>query len=397
MWQQVKNYYHLAQAIIASIYYGFPGRKLHVIGVTGTDGKTTTTNIIYHIFKTAEKKVSMISTISAVIGGASYDTGFHTTTPSAFAVQKYLRKAVDEGSDYMILEVTSHALDQYRAWGIPFAAAALTNVTHEHLDYHKTYDNYLRSKMRLLEQADICLINKDDQSFEKIHISKRKVVTYGLGKDADLNPEVFPFKTSLHGVFNQYNCLAAIGVARSFNIDDTIIRDALRTVSQLTGRDEVVYDKDFTVIIDFAHTPNALEQILKTVTKEYGKHGRIIHVFGSAGQRDASKRPLMGKYSWEYANITIVTAEDPRDEPVEKITDDIICGMDDPTTEAENKHKYVLRIPDRQEAITKAIKVAKKGDVVLITGKGHEQSMNFGHGETPWSDHEAVAEALRNR
>lgn len=380
MWREIKNIYHLLVAVLANVWYGFPAKKITVIGVTGTDGKTTTVNIIYHILKNAGYEVSMISSVGATINGKAYDVGFHVTTPSSLQIQKFLRKA----NGYLVLEVTSHALDQYRVWGIDFTVGVLTNVTDEHLDYHKSYYNYVKTKAELLKRARVAVVNKDDESYE--HISKlktQKCVTYGM-RNGDVTPKTFPFKTKLIGEFNKYNILAAAAACRELGVADEKIRHAVETFTLPVGRAEVVHEDNFTVMIDFAHTPNALEQILRSLRPEI--KGRIIHVFGSAGQRDRQKRPKMGEVSAKYADVIVLTAEDPRSESVEKIMNEIASGI--------HNNKLIKKIPDRQEAITVAVKMAKEEDLVLLTGKSHEKSMNYGRGEEPWSEHEAVQAAL---
>ncbi|MBI4096946.1 MAG: UDP-N-acetylmuramoyl-L-alanyl-D-glutamate--2,6-diaminopimelate ligase [Candidatus Levybacteria bacterium] len=394
MWQETKNIYHFFQAVLASIIYGFPANDLTVIGVTGTDGKTTTSSLIYHILKKAGYKTAVISTVSAIIDGKEYDTGFHVTTPSSFMIQSYLRKAKEAEVKYVVLEVTSHALDQYRVWGIPFKIGVLTNVTHEHLDYHKTYEEYLETKLKLLRMAEVAVVNRDDESFKKIsnvkyQMSNIKWVTFGLHENADINPVTFSFKTKLIGDYNTYNILAAVAACQNLGFPDEVIRKAIADFTPPKGRAEVVYDDGFTVMVDFAHTPNSLSQILQTLRKELPKNARLIHVFGSAGERDAKKRPLMGRESSRFADIIFLTSEDPRSESPEKIMEEIAEGID-----KEEYTNILYKAADRQEAINEAIKIARKGDVVLITGKGHEQSMNFGSGEVPWSDHEAVRKAL---
>lgn len=393
MWQKVKNIYHLGKAAVASKVYGNPARNLTVIGVTGTDGKTTTSNMIYHILETAGKKVAMITTVSAVIQGKEYDTGFHVSTPDAIALQKYLKKAVDQGAEYMVLEVTSHGLDQNRTAGIDFAVGVITNVTHEHLDYHRTYAEYVKAKAKLLKKTRVCIINKDDDSYDSLmrykkHLLGKKWITYGMNKNADLNPEIFPFQITLPGEFNKYNALAAVAACKELGVTDEIIKEGLKTFHLPKGRFDIVYDDKFEVIIDFAHTPNSLTQLLSS-QKE--KTGRIIHVFGSAGERDKSKRPLMGEASAKYSDIVILTAEDPRSEKIDKICEDVASGA--LTVSHFNKENLQI-IPSRQMAIDTAIEMAKDGDLVLITGKGHEVSMNMGQGEAPWSDYEAVNKAL---
>jgi UDP-N-acetylmuramoyl-L-alanyl-D-glutamate--2,6-diaminopimelate ligase len=388
MWQQIKNFYHLGMAILANFAYGFPSRRIKIIGVTGTDGKTTTTSLIYHILTTAGFNSSMISSVGAIVGGKSYDIGFHVTTPSSFAIQRFIKKAADSGSKFLVLETTSHALDQYRVFGIKYEVGVLTNVTHEHLDYHKTYENYVKTKAKLFKMSKISITNIDDESYELISNFKfliSKLVTYGMTENADINPKVFPFKTNLIGEFNKYNALAAIGVCKALGIKDNAIRRGIESFIPPKGREDIIYEKDFTVMIDFAHTPNAIDQILKAIRPIV--KGRIIHVFGSAGARDVTKRPLMGKMSSKSADVIILTAEDPRREPLEKIISEIKSGIN-------NKKSEVLKILDRKEAIRRAIKMAKKGDYVLLTGKSHEKSMNYGQGEEKWDEYEVAREAL---
>ncbi len=412
MWQWIKNQYHLATALLANIYYRFPSRKLVVIGVTGTDGKTTTVSLIYHILKTSKKKASMISSVGAIIGGKEYDVGFHVTNPASWPLQGFIKKA-SQVSDYLVLEVTSHGLDQFRVYGIEFTIGVITNVTHEHLDYHKTYENYVKTKAKLLKMSEVAIVNNDDESYKlirakfpsaraqdegKVLASRRsgqssKFIAYGMSENADVNPKVFPFKTKLIGAFNTYNCLAAIAVCRQLGISDADIRKGLETFEAPIGREEVVYKNDFTVMVDFAHTPNSFEQVLSALRPLVKK--RIIHVFGSAGLRDFTKRPKMGSISAKYADVVILTSEDPRTETIESIMKDIQSGIAD--AEKRKKEGTLLILPDRQEAITTAVSMAQKGDLVITTGKAHEKSMNYGRGEEPWDEFEAVKKALKMR
>lgn len=392
MWQKIKNVYHLFVAILANILFLFPARKLKVIGVTGTDGKTTTASLIAHILKQVGYKTSFITSIEAQIGEKKYDTGFHVTTPSSFFLQKSLRNAVSRGSTHFVLEVTSHAIDQNRIFGIPFEICVLTNVSNEHLDYHKTYENYLKTKEKLLLSSKIAILNKDDKSYGLLRSLKTdykgKIVTYGETKSSDINPTNFKFETNLIGDFNRYNILAASACCKALGINEKLIEQAIKTFKQPRGRMEVVYDKDFMVIVDFAHTPNAFEEVLSSLRAQV--RGRIIHVFGSAGERDKEKRPRMGETSSKYSDIIILTSEDPRSENVLQIIEQIGKGI-------KSKRAKVLRIADRAQAIREAIRMAKNGDLVLITGKGHEKSINLGKGEVPWDEFEHTREAINRR
>lgn len=382
---------HLPEAVFANIKYGFPGRKIKVIGVTGTDGKTTTVNMIYQILKDAGKKVSMISTINAEIAGKSYDTGFHVTSPDRADVQKFLRQAVKNGDEFMVLEVTSHGLVQFRVWGIPFEIGVITNVTHEHLDYHGTYESYLNAKARLIKNVKYAVLNRDDSSYEKLkEKTSGKILGYGLKKNSDINPGNFPLNLKIPGEYNIYNAEAAACVGKTLKIDDRLIKKSLENFTGLPGRmEEIKNNKGIKVIVDFAHTPNALEQALKALRPK--KTGRLIAVFGCAGERDIGKRPLMGEVSAKLADVTVLTDEDPRHEDRDKIIDGIA------QTALKNggvEGKTLFRQPDRAKAIKMAISMAKRGDTVGIFGKGHEKSMSYSGVEKPWSDQKAVQKAL---
>ncbi|PIY68568.1 UDP-N-acetylmuramoyl-L-alanyl-D-glutamate--2,6-diaminopimelate ligase [Candidatus Roizmanbacteria bacterium CG_4_10_14_0_8_um_filter_39_9] len=378
--QSIKNVYHLLRALLANIFFGFPSRKLRVIGVTGTDGKTTTTHLIYHILCSSGKKVSMISTIFAKIGEKEYDTGFHVTTPDAILIPKYLKMAADQGQAYFVLETTSHRLDQNQLAGTQFDMAVITNITHEHLDYHKTINEYARTKMKLIQMAKIGIVNVDDKvtkEFIASHEMRSVIKTYGLKRKADYSHD---FRREIPDLadFNAYNYLAAYAVCRELGVSDQDIRKACATFRLPAGRIDIVYKKDFMVIVDFAHTPNAITLILETVRKQYLRSpGRLIHVFGSAGLRDQSKRFSMGKASATYANISYITEEDYRTEDPQKIADEIGAGF--------GKKHYFIEL-DREIAIQKAISSAKPNDVVIITGKGHEKSLCRGKTEHPWDD-----------
>lgn len=343
---------------MAALWFGNPSQKLKVIGVTGTDGKTTTASLIYHILKNSGKKVGLISTVSAVIGDRQYDTGFHVTNPDAIALQGFLAKMVKEGCEYAVLEVTSHGIAQKRIAGIKFDIAVLTNITHEHLDYHKSFSEYKKTKLSFVVAA------------------REKVLS--------------PQKTSIdifEAEFNNLNAQTAVNVVKLLGIDEKRAISSLQSFKLPKGRlEKIEIGRDFEVYIDFAHTPNALENVLshlKSKTK-----GRLIAVFGAAGERDASKRPLMGRAASEFADVVILTAEDPRSEAVEEINRQIKSGM--------NKADKVFSVPDRQEAINFAFQSARKGDTIGVFGKGHESSMNLdGKTEIPWSDHKAVQKALK--
>lgn len=394
MLQKLKNSYHFFLALLATIFYGFPSRQLTVVGVTGTDGKTTTTSLIYHLLFEAGYPIAMITSVEARFGQECLTTGLHVTTPNSWWLQRTLRQMVNQGIKYLALEVTSHGLDQYRVLGVNFKLAVFTNVTHEHLDYHRTWENYLAAKARLMNRAKLVILNQDDQSFKSLKQRAEQLglssISYSLkSSQADLTPKKLKFKTNLAGDYNCSNCLAAIGAANALGVSLDQIRVSLPKFKGVKGRMEVIKTQfGFQAVIDFAHTPNALEKVLQTLKTQ--TKGKLIAVFGAAGERDQSKRPLMGQVAGQLADIVILTAEDPRTESVEKIMAQILSGN------TNSQAKFILQ-PDRQQAINLAIKLAKSGDLVGIFGKGHEESMCFGKQETTWSDQVAVKRALTKR
>jgi len=397
MWQKVKNIYHLLRAFTACIYFGFPSKKLTVIGVTGTDGKTTTSHMIYEILKSANKKVSLISSIHAQIGEKTYDTGFHVTTPDPVALQKFLRKVVNSDSECLVLEVTSHGLDQNRIFGVDFDFAVLTNITHEHLDYHKSFENYILAKARLFKGVKVSILNLDDPTFSKIKkLANGKIITYSIGKKADFAPKNFPLKLKIPGEYNLSNALCAAALATQVGISKKIITKALNNFQGVKGRmEEVDMGQDYQVKVDFAHTPNGLKQALKTLKSRIkGQGSRVIAVFGAAGERDKLKRPKMGKIAAIYADICVLTAEDPRSEKVEDICWQIARGL---VRSGKKEGSDFYQIYDRQKAIEFAVKLAKPGDIVVCFGKSHEKSMCFGKKEYPWDEFKTVERAIKKK
>ncbi|MDE2589780.1 MAG: UDP-N-acetylmuramyl-tripeptide synthetase, partial [Patescibacteria group bacterium] len=298
--------------------------------------------------------------------------------------------------NYLVLEVTSHSIHQNRIWGIPIKIAGITNITHEHLDYHKTYENYLNVKAKLLKKAEVAVINRDDYSYDSLFKilrkkQSKKIITYGLNSNAAVNPKTFGIPDSIWGEYNKYNALLAASICQELGLSDKEIKKAMESFKMPKGRAEIVYKENFSIMIDFAHTPNAFKKLLSALRPKV--KGKIIHVFGSAGLRDKTKRPLMGEISASFADFLILTSEDPRSESVERIMDGIESGIS-----KEQKEKIVLeRIKDRQKAINRAVSLAKKGDFVVITGKAHEKSMNMGQGELPWDEFKAVEFALSQK
>jgi UDP-N-acetylmuramoyl-L-alanyl-D-glutamate--2,6-diaminopimelate ligase len=412
-----------ALAHLATAIHGFPTTKLRVIGVTGTDGKTTTINLIWSVLRAAGHTAGLISTVNAVIGGEQYETGLHTTTPDALEVQGYLSQMVEGGAEYALLEVTSHGLAQHRVTACDFDVAVVTNITHEHLDFHGTFEEYRDAKARLFRGlkesarkpgvSKVAVLNVDDSSsYEYLRGIPADVrLTYGVDGDADvravdidllpsgvsftaLTPEGdFQVQMRLAGRFNVYNGLAAITVALSQGIGVDAIREGMEAVELVTGRMERVDGGlPFLAVIDFAHTPNSLHNALEAARGM--ANGSVTVVFGCAGLRDREKRPVMGEIAGRLADRIVITAEDPRTEDLDQIMGQVAAGC-----EKAGRREGVdyWCIGDRGQAIQFAVSMAEAGDLVLVTGKGHEKSMCFGTTEYPWSDHEAVRKALSNR
>lgn len=395
MLRQIKNYYHLIIAFLAAAFYSFPSKEIKVIGVTGTDGKTTTVHMIYEVLIKAGYKASYISSLHGAIGSKIYKTGFHVTTPSAWQIQRLLRQAVSANHDFFVVEATSHGLDQNRLSFIDFAVGVLTNITHEHLDYHKTWENYALAKLKLLKMARVAIVNLEDQSYKFITANLgKKPVTFGHGAEADVNLKNYPLSLSISGRYNLSNALAACAASKALGINSTKTIRALNKFQSVEGRmQKVSSGQKFAVYIDFAHTPNALKEALITLKAEAkGKRGEVIAVFGAAGQRDKTKRPQMGKTADNLADVIILTSEDPRTEPVEQIMADIQKGI---KSKKLNRNLFVIK--NRQEAIDFAINLAKDNSVIGLFGKGHERSMCFGKVETPWNEFETARLAIKRR
>lgn len=421
---QIKGADRLAMAIFSSAFYDHPSQKLIVIGVTGTDGKTTTTNLIYHILRTAGIRAGMISTVNAVVGDEILDTGFHVTTPESPDVQRYLAQMVDAGLTHVVLEATSHGLAQERVAAVDFDLAVVTNITHEHLDFHLDYRGYLQAKGKLFEAIShiqpgikgvekLGVLNKDDQSYDDLQkITEAKQLSYSIDSQADLwadeitlGPagvqfrvngwnEPFQIQSNMVGFYNVANILAAIGATLvGLNIPISTIQQACSTVETIPGRMEAIdLGQDFLAIVDFAHTPNAIRQAL--IAARELTSGKIIAVFGSAGLRDVEKRKLMPETAAGLADEMILTAEDPRTESLDAILMDMAEGA---TRGGAVQGENFWLEPDRGNAIRRAVNRAERGDLVICLGKGHEQSMCFGTEEYLWDDRKALRAALSER
>lgn len=406
MFQQLKNIYHFFTAWLFHLVYGLPARKLKIVGITGTDGKTTTSSFIHHVLKTAGKKSSLITSVGAYIGGKEFDTGFHVTTPDPHSIPKYLAESVKNGDEYFVLEITSHGLDQHRAAGIRFEVSGITNITHEHLGYHKTFDAYVKAKSKIIRVSKRVVINADQKDIcERMKFENRKslILTFGVKEKADYAVDVAKkFGVYLED-YNKYNFLLAYAVCHELGITDEMFGNACKTFVFPPGRMEELYNNEFTVISDFAHTPNALDNALSAALKKYPSRARLIHVFGAAAYRDDSKRALMGMVSATYANIVILTEEDYRTEDPERIFAMIAEGLEEKgfgeisaTVVADTipTSKCYMKILNREDAIQKALSIAMPGDLIMITGKGQEKSLCRGKVEVPYDEGKIVKISL---
>lgn len=392
-------------AEIASAFYNYPQREMIMLGVTGTNGKTTTTYMIKSIAEHYGKKVGIIGTIRNMIGSESVQT--ERTTPESVDLFALLRRMADAKCDIVVMEVSSHALEQSRVHGIRFDAALFTNLTQDHLDYHKTFDNYLNAKKILFYNADRRVINLDDPYARRIMEGiDTPVLTFGVKEQADICAKEIEISTAgvrfmLHtpekdcrmnipipGLFSVFNAMGSVGLALSIGIPLDVIREGLESMTSVSGRMDPVtagMDVPYSVFVDYAHTPDALENVLKTV-HEFAKK-RVITVFGCGGNRDRAKRPIMGSIAARLSDIAIITSDNPRNENPMDIIDSIAEGVK-PTGV-----KYVI-IENRRDAIRHALSIAEPGDVVMIAGKGHENYQEINGVKHHFDDKEIVTEFI---
>jgi len=397
-----------ALAELSARLNGYPARRLKIIGITGTNGKTTIAYFIESILKEAGFKVGLISTVETRFAGKSYPSAF--TTPESLELQGVLAEMVKAGVTHLVMEVSSHALAQYRVHGLEFDIAVYTNLTHEHLDYHKTMEEYLKAKQQLfkmLKPDGLAVVNVDDPYSKKIiEEVEGEVVFYGIKekkhelrstkysefdiklKDHDIRLDWMKvvldsteIRTPLVGMFNIYNILAAFQCGLVLHLDRKMIKTGIEK-ARVPGRFErIEAGQDFTVIVDFAHTPDALEQLLNMIKELKPTSSKLILVFGCPGERDREKRPIMGRIAKEFADIVIVTTDDPHGEDPLAIINDI--------------GEVGEKVPDRREAISRAIGLAKKGDVVIVAGRGHEKYQDFAGKKVEIDDREVACEAIR--
>jgi UDP-N-acetylmuramoyl-L-alanyl-D-glutamate--2,6-diaminopimelate ligase len=441
--QKIKNIYHLGQAILANFIYGFPtrrsyarsiaggpARRIKIIGVTGTNGKTTTVWMIGKILEEAGFKVAINSTINFQIGAKKWVNKTKFTTLSSFAVQRFIQEAVKEECDYLVLETSSHSLDQFRVWGIPYAVAVITNTTREHLDYHSTMDKYRKAKLKLFKKAKIIVVNLDMEKPEE-YLSCNSKLKFGFttsmtndqipisNKIPNSNDQMkiikaenielginnskfqvsclagrrasFKFQVNIPGLFNIENALAATCVGLSQGINLEKIGKALEKIKGIPGRMEYVPNsRGLNIIIDYAVTPDSLEKLYQLIKEINKDNKKIIAVFGACGERDRGKRPIIGEIVAGYADYAIVTNEDPYNEDPKKIIDEVFSGVVKYKKESIN----CWRIFDRREAIRRALTLAQPGDFMIVTGKGAEETMAIGKKQIPWKERKVIEEEI---
>lgn len=386
---------HLAEAVLFNILYGFPGRGLKVIGVTGTNGKTSTSFLIHRMLVDAGYNAGIMTTVAYGVGKDIQPQTEHMTSVGVPELMRRLRHMKQQGADWVVLETTSHALAQHRVWGVHYSIAVMTNITHEHLDYHGTFERYRDAKLRLFRITNrnrqglrVGIINAEDPSAKQFAAAIKHPVLYGVS-DADLiatNVKLDPSGVAydvrvgsedlhitchLPGSFNVYNSLAAVAVGQAIGLTHPQIEQGIRALEGVEGRmTRIDEGQNFSVIVDYAHTPDSFEKLfkdLKPVVK-----GKLIVMFGSAGRRDEAKRAVQGHLAGKYADVVIVTEEDDRDMDGLEIMDQIAAGAE---KAGKKRDKDLFLVHDRTEAIDFAIKRAKKGDTVLLLGKGHEKDI----------------------
>ncbi|MCL2425684.1 MAG: UDP-N-acetylmuramoyl-L-alanyl-D-glutamate--2,6-diaminopimelate ligase [Oscillospiraceae bacterium] len=395
-----------ALATISAVWFGYPATKAKIVGVTGTNGKTSVTNLIKHIIETCSKsKVGLIGTNGNFIGNRELST--EHTTPESYEMQKLLDKMVFEGCEYVIMEVSSHALQLSRVYGIEYDVGVFTNLTPDHLDFHGTMENYALAKAILFENCKVSVINTDDQyALIMAEHARCAIMTYAInnvdadlvGKDVRLHANKVDFcavavgsinrvELPIPGLFSAYNALASIAATTLLGFDIDNIAPSLKSYGGVKGRAEVVpTGHEYTVLVDYAHTPDALENIL-TTAQGFAK-GKIVTVFGCGGDRDKTKRPEMGKIATELSDVTIITTDNPRTEDPNKIIDEIVSGV-------ENSNAVYEVIESRKAAICNALDKLESGDVLIIAGKGHETYQIFGNEKIHFDDREVVTEHLK--
>ncbi len=417
--------YHLAQAEAAAVKYKFPAHKLKVIGVTGTNGKTTTCFMIWKMLNEAGYKTGLMTTVAWGVDRLKNQVE-HMTTVDSETLNKRIARIARSGAEYLVLEVTSHAMAQYRTLGVPFEIAVLTNVTHEHLDYHKTFEKYRDAKRKLFKKAKFGVVNADDKSGIWFMQDVKNYITYGINhgqlraKDVKLNANGVKYscgdiklnqracgisaskmkiETAIPGQFNVYNSLAAVAVGLKLGLPEDKIVSGIAALSSVEGRmNKIELGQDFTVIVDYAHTPDAFMKVFSSVCAPKPKSGRrakrVITVTGGAGRRDESTRAERGKIAAKYSDFLIITEDDSRDEEPAEIAAEFVEGaVDGGMVEGKDVTVEI----DRRKAINAAVKLAKPGDIVLILGKGHEKTILRADGPHKFEDLKVTEKAVKER
>src|SRR5258707_2848649 len=398
-------------ALAAANFLGHPTKSLQLIAVTGTNGKTTTTSLIDSVLRISGAKTGMFGTIAYHTPLGKYPAP--NTTPESLDLQEFLAEIRDAGRKYAVMEASSHALVMDRLWGCHFQSAVFTNLTRDHLDFHKNFEDYFAAKRRLFEGTgagapDTAMLNADDQYSKRLGGLAAQTLTYGMENPADVTAKKVQLSfgglqftahspqgklqitSSLVGRINVYNILAAIGAAQPAGISNEVIEAGIRALKNVAGRFQPVdMGQPFLAIVDFAHTDDALDNLIKTA-RELNPKGRIITLFGCGGGKDRSKRPIMGEASGRLSDLTILTNDNPRQEDPLKIISDIVVGLQ------KTNGKYLIE-PDREKAISMAIDEAREGDIVLLAGKGHEDYQVLAETTLPWDDREQARRALRDR
>jgi UDP-N-acetylmuramoyl-L-alanyl-D-glutamate--2,6-diaminopimelate ligase len=398
-----------ALAITAANFFNHPANALQLVAVTGTNGKTTTASLVDAILKASGAKTGLFGTIAYHTPLGDYPAP--NTTPESVDLQGFFAGIRDAGGHYATLEASSHSLAMDRLWGCHFAAAVFTNLTREHMDFHKTFEDYFTTKKRLFEGTgaglpEAAVINTDDEFGKRLVGIAQKTLTFGLESPADLTAKKFQLSfsgltftahtpngklhvvSSLVGRINVYNILAAIGAAQVLGLSDDVIEAGIRNLESVSGRfQRIDLGQPFLVIVDYAHTDDALENLIRTA-RELNPKGRIITLFGCGGEKDRTKRPVMGEVTGRLSDLTILSSDNPRSEDPLKIISDIIVGLQ------KTAGKYLIE-PDREKAIALAMEEARAGDIVLLAGKGHEDYQILATGTLPFDDREMARQALR--
>ncbi len=396
--------YHFAQSVVAGLKYRHPASHLRVIGVTGTNGKTTTCFMIWQMLRHAGYKVGLMTTVAHGMDKLEPELN-HMTTVDATTLNQRIADIKNQGAEFLVLEVTSHALAEFRTLGIPFEIAVFTNLTHDHLDYHKTLANYRAAKGKLFKKAKFSILNADDSATEYFRTLTQNYITYGIksgqnkAKDIKLSVKGVKYscgdlkiETKIPGEFNVYNSLAAALVGQKLGLTPKQIAEGIKSLDSVEGRMNIIdAGQPFTVIVDYAHTPDAIEKVFDSVK---GHKGRIISLHGGAGRRDPATRPVRGRILARYSDLVIITEDDSRDEDPEAIARGFIEGAE---KEGKVLGKDLLKELDRKKAIKLALDSAKKGDLVLILGKGHEKTILRADGPHPFEDIKVVKQLLKKK